>query len=253
MDGVDAAGAFFATMADCSDVETTESDRPFLYGFRNFYNGSYGHGKQRGGAGLGFSLIIHDTPFFMMGSHGGGSKFPTTQGLFGGYGLPSLFVRKVAGSNVKDLLAESDSSLPSRLSNIYDGTNPEEGDESFGNISAVVNPVQDGDAMYSYVGGGAGLGDVLEREPQSIMKDLTNGLVSHWAAKNIYHLVYDEVSLRLDVVETKKARSKKRQARIASGVSFHEFSTEWEKKSPPAEILTYYGDYPNPGTKALEV
>ena len=33
MDGVDGAGAYFATMSDCSDVETTESDRPFLYLF----------------------------------------------------------------------------------------------------------------------------------------------------------------------------------------------------------------------------
>lgn len=252
MDGVDAAGAFFATMADCSDVETTESDRPFLYGFRNYYNGSYGHGKKRGGAGLGFSLIVHDTPFFMMGSHGGGSKFPTTQGIFGGYGLPSLFVRKVAGSNVKDLLAESNSSLPSRLSDVYDGTNPEDGEVSFGNISAVVSPVQDGDAMYSYAGGGAGLGDALERDPQSIVKDLTNGLVSHWAAKNIYHLVYDESSLRLDVKGTELARDEKRKNRIETAMSFDDFNHVWETKSPPPEILTYYGSYPHPGTKALE-
>ncbi len=252
MDGVDAAGAFFATMADCSDVETTESDRPFLYAFRNYFSGSYGHGKQRGGAGLGFSLIIHDTPFFMMGSHGGGSKFPTTQGLFGGYGLPSLFVRKVAGSNIKALMADSNDLLPNRLSNVYDGSNPEEGKVSFGNISSVVSPVQDGDTYCSYAGGGAGLGDALERDPKSIMKDLTNGLVSPWAVKNIYCVVYDEDSQRLDMAGTEAAREAKRKARIASGVPYDEFVAEWEKQSPPAEILTYYGDYPNPGTKALE-
>lgn len=252
MDGVDAAGAFFATMADCSDVETTESDRPFLYGFRNYFNGSYGHGKHRGGAGLGFSLIVHDTPLLMMGSHGGGSKFPTTQGLFGGYGLPSLFVRKVSGSNFKALLADSDASLPRTLSNVYDGSNPEEGNISFGNISAVVSPIQDGDTYSSYAGGGAGLGDVLERDPKSIMQDLANGLVSPWAVRNIYCVVYDEDSQRLDRAGTDAARAAKRKARITSGVSYDEFVTEWEKKRPPAEILTYYGDYPHPGTKALE-
>ena len=53
MDGVNGAGAYFATMSDCSDVETTESDRPFLYLFRNYAINSYGHGKFRGGAGVG--------------------------------------------------------------------------------------------------------------------------------------------------------------------------------------------------------
>jgi len=252
MDGVDAAGAFFATMADCSDVETTESDKPFLYGFRNFFNGSYGHGKFRGGAGLGYGLTVHDTNFLLMGSHGGGAKFPTTQGLFGGYGLPSLFVRKVRNSNFKELLGESNVALPTSLSNVYDGSSPEDGNVEYGNISAVVSPAQDGDTMYSYAGGGAGFGDALEREPESIMKDLTNGLVSPWAVKNIYHVVYDEESQRLDPAATEKARADKRKARIASAKPYDEFVTEWEKQSPPAEILTYYGQYPHPETKVLE-
>ena len=252
MDGVDAAGAFFATMADCSDVETTESDKPFLYGFRNYFNGSYGHGKFRGGAGLGYGLTVHDTNFLLLGSHGGGSKFPTTQGLFGGYGLPSLFVRKVRSSNFKALLSESNVTLPRSLSHVYDGTSPEEGTVEYGNISAVVSPAQDGDTMYSFVGGGAGFGDALEREPDSIMKDLINGMVSPWAAKNIYYVVYDEDNMRLDREATEQARAEKRRGRIASAKPYDEFVAEWEKQSPPAEILTYYGQYPHPGTKALE-
>ena len=252
MDGVDAAGAFFATMADCSDVETTEADKPLLYGFRNFYNGSYGHGKQRGGAGLGYGLIIHDTDVLFMGSHGGGSRFPSTQGLFGGYGLPSLFVKKVAEGNFKTLLAQGDASLPTSLSNVYDGTSPEVGQESYGNISAVVAPTKDGDTMYSYAGGGAGMGDALERDPKDIMRDLNNGLVSEWAVKNIYFVRYDEDSLRLDITATEQARADKRKARIASGKSYDKFVETWEQQSPPAEILTYYGQFPNPGTKQLD-
>lgn len=106
--------------------------------------------------------------------------------------------------------------------------------------------------MYSYAGGGAGFGDALEREPESIMKDLINGMVSPWAVKNIYHVVYDEDSLRLDVAATEKARADKRKARIASAVPYDAFMAEWEKKSPPAEVLTYYGQFPQPDTKLLE-
>ncbi|GHF14022.1 5-oxoprolinase [Kordiimonas sediminis] len=251
MDGVDAAGAFFATMADCSDVETTEADKPFLYGFRNYYNGSYGHGKRRGGAGLGYSLITHDTDYLLMGSHGGGSKFPTTQGLFGGYGLPSLFVRKVAHSNFKELLGESNVDLPTSLEHVYDGTSPETGSVSHGNISAVVEPSADGDVVYSYAGGGAGLGDALERDPEDIMRDLATDMVSEWAATNIYCIVYDKETMRLDVAATETARAAKRKERIASAKPYDAFVKEWEKQSPPQDVLRYYGEFPHPGTKAL--
>ena len=84
------------------------------------------------------------------------------------------------------------------------------------------------------------------------MKDLTNGMVIPWAVKNIYRVVYDEDSQRLDKAATEQARADKRKSRIASAKPYDEFVSEWEKQSPPAEILTYYGQYPHPGTKALE-
>ncbi|MFC7050019.1 hydantoinase B/oxoprolinase family protein [Emcibacter nanhaiensis] len=252
MDGVNAAGAFFATMADCSDVETTEAGNPIMYSFRNYFNNSYGHGKFRGGAGVGYGLIVHDTQNFMLGSHGGGSKFPTTQGLFGGYGLPTLFLRKVKGSNFKELLSHSDQRLPHSLADIFEDGNPEEGAMEHDNISMVVEPAFDGDTMYAYAGGGAGYGDVLEREPEGVLKDLADGLVSHWAARNVYHVVYDEESLRLDEDGTRKARDEVRRNRIRGGKSYDDFMTEWSKQAPPQHILKYYGDYPIPNTTMTE-
>src|SRR5208283_3536271 len=85
MDGVDGSGSWFATMSDCSDVETTESDRPFLYLLRNYSKYSYGHGRFRGGAGVGVGMMMHHVPWVAMGSFGFGSKFPATRGIFGGY------------------------------------------------------------------------------------------------------------------------------------------------------------------------
>ncbi len=246
MDGVNAAGAFFATMADCSDAEATEEDRPVMYTFRNFYNNSYGHGKQRGGAGVGYGITVHDTNQLMLGSHGGGSKFPTTQGLFGGYGLPALFVKMVKQGNYKQLLAESNEHLPHSLDQVYSPENPEQGEEQYDNISLVVQPSQDGDTLYAYSGGGAGFGDALERDPQSILRDLEDNLVTHWAAKNIYHLVYDEESLRVDFEATEQARKAVREQRKTSGKTYDEFVREWEKQRPPQPVLAYYGQYPNP-------
>ncbi|HOP20132.1 MAG TPA: hydantoinase B/oxoprolinase family protein [Amphiplicatus sp.] len=250
MDGVDAAGAFFATMADCSDAEATESDRPFIYTFRNYFDNSYGHGKYRGGAGVGYGVAVHDTNFFMLGSHGGGAKFPTTQGLFGGYGLPALFVRRVQNSNYKELLSKSDRHLPARLTEVFTDQNPEKGDVWHQNISAVVKPAKDGDTFYAYAGGGAGFGDPLEREPESIIRDLRNGMVSAWAARNIYCIAFEALSLRLDKEATELRRKAVREERKRRGKKWADFNKEWEAKRPPSEILTYYGVYPDPGTKA---
>jgi acetophenone carboxylase len=211
MDGVDVAGAWFATMSDCSDVETTESDRPFLYPFRNYFNSSYGHGKFRGGAGTGFGLMMHHVPWVAMGGFGCGSKFPATHGIFGGYAVAPVFIQIVRESNLRKLLDEGDTGLPVSLDQIYEDINPERGKSEFQNINISVQPLMKGDSFYVPVGGGAGYGDVLERDPEMVMKDLRNGMVTHWAAKNLYKLAYD-LELR-----------------------------------PPDEVLKYYGNYPNPG------
>lgn len=252
MDGVNAAGAFFATMADCSDVEATEADRPLLYTFRNYFNNSYGHGKFRGGAGVGYGLAVHDTNVFALGSHGGGSKFPTTQGIFGGYGLPALFVKRTTGSNYKELLSQSSTALPHRLDQVHTEQNPEIGDSTFENISGIVKPATDGDTFYAYAGGGAGLGDAIERDPQSVIRDLRENLVTHWAARNIYCIAYDEDTLRLDEETTEIRRQAVREERKRRGRSWDEFHAEWDNKRPPQEILTYYGSYPHPQTRATQ-
>jgi N-methylhydantoinase B/oxoprolinase/acetone carboxylase alpha subunit len=247
MDGVNAAGAFFATMADCSDAEATEADRPVIYTFRNYFNNSYGHGKNRGGAGLGYGLAVHDTNVFVLGSHGGGAKFPTTQGLFGGYGLPTLFVKRVSDSDYKSLMAESDSRLPTRLDQVFDASNPEQGRVEYDNISAVVKPARDGDTFYAYAGGGAGYGDVLERDPQSILNDLRDNLVTHWAARHVYGIAYDAGSLRLDADATETRRHAIREDRKRHGKTYDDFMKEWSLKRPPQSVLSHYGSFPNPG------
>lgn len=246
MDGVNASGAYFATMSDCSDVEATEADRPVLYTFRNYFNSSYGHGKLRGGAGVGFGLTIHDTPVLMLGSHGSGSRFPSTLGLFGAYGLPTVFVKTVSNSNYSELLAASDTRLPTNLTEVYEEGNPEQGDERYENVSFVIRPAAEGDTFYAFAGGGAGYGDVLEREPEAVIKDLRDGLVTHWAAQNIYRIAYDQKTLRLDPEGTERQRRETREQRKQRGVPFDQFVEQWAKLSPPQEILHHYGSYPHP-------
>jgi len=246
MDGVDGAGAYFATMSDCSDVETTESDRPFLYLVRNYFKSSYGHGKFRGGSGVGFSMMMHHVPWVAMGAFGYGSKFPSTLGIFGGYAAPTTFVRTVEGSNVKALLSEGKTAIARTLDEVYEADNPEEGQEGFHHICMSVRPLMNGDTFTFLVGGGAGYGDALERDPDAVLKDLRDGLTTHWAARNVYRIVYDDKTLRLDTEGTARSRAQRKAERLGRAKPYDEFEAEWKKLRPPDSVIRSYGPYPHP-------
>lgn len=246
MDGVDGAGAYFATMSDCSDVETTESDRPFLYLFRNYFKNSYGHGKFRGGAGVGFGLMMHHVPWVAMGSFGYGSNFPSTMGIFGGYAVPPIFIRTIGNSNMKQLLGESNSELPNSMDKLYENENPETGADEYHHVTMPIRPMMNGDTFYVPVGGGAGYGDSQERDPKDVINDLKNNMTTHWIAKNVYKIAYDEKTLRLNKKKTKEIRSQARDERLNLGKPYEEFEAEWLKLRPSDDALKYYGTYPNP-------
>jgi hypothetical protein len=49
----------------------------------------------------------------------------------------------------------------------------------------------------------------------------------------------------VDHEKTKQQREQERRARLARGKSWDQFHQEWNKKSPPLEILQYYGSWPD--------
>lgn len=249
-DGVDAAGAFFATMSDCGDVEATEADRPFLYLFRNFFSNSYGHGKFRGGSGVGFGAMVHGVPGIAVGGMGFGTRFPATLGIFGGRAAPTVFVQVVTGSNMPELLAEG-SALPRNLDELYGGASPEAGARRLQHVSFPPQALAGGDTLYVPVSGGAGYGDVLEREPGRVMADLRRKLVSPWAAREIYRVAYDEATLRVDEAATASLRADARAARKARARPYAEFEREWSRLAPPPGILRHYGRWPDPDGAAV--
>jgi acetophenone carboxylase len=93
--------------------------------------------------------------------------------------------------------------------------------------------------------GGPGYGDPLEREPAEILEDLKKKIISDWTAQNIYRIAYDPARRKLDPKKTKQLRDDERRARLVRGKSFDEFHQEWSKKSPPQEILQWYGTWPD--------
>jgi N-methylhydantoinase B/oxoprolinase/acetone carboxylase alpha subunit len=54
---------------------------------------------------------------------------------------------------------------------------------------------------------GGGYGDPLERDPQSVLEDVIEGLVSEGAAREVYGVVLDQKREAVDWLETKTLRA----------------------------------------------
>ena len=72
-------------------------------------------------------------------------------------------------------------------------------------------------------GSGGGYGDVLDRDPESVLADVAAGYLSPETAREIYFVVYDEGNLSVDAEATTAARDAERAARKARGVPYADF------------------------------
>ena len=245
-DGVDVAGAYFAPMtSEPGEVESLESHLPFLYLYRGFHQDSCGHGKYRGGVGMDYAVKIHAVPSAALGTWGFGSKITLAQGLFGGYGVPALPFLAISKSNMDDMLRNTDANIPNSARMLYH-EQAIKGHYNLRGYPCVAEPTREGDLVAGGTGGGGGYGDPIERDPSKVMKDLETGTISHWAAKNVYKVVYDEKRLAVDEEKTKALREQERKDRKTRGKKFAQFEKEWLKKKPSDETLEFYGSWPTP-------
>jgi acetophenone carboxylase len=104
--------------------------------------------------------------------------------------------------------------------------------------------VKNGSIVVHMNSGGAGYGDVLLRDPDSVVEDLRQEVISGWTASQVYKVVYDPETLAVDYAATEQARQAERADRLRRGKSYAEFEQEWLKKRPPEEALVAFGTWP---------
>ena len=102
------------------------------------------------------------------------------------------------------------------------------------------------DLVVHSVGAGGGYGDVLERDPELVLADLADGLITRDVAEKIYGVVVDDTETRTDEAATRRRRERIRRRRLAKGRPFDDFARDWKKKRPPASALEKYGHWPEP-------
>jgi N-methylhydantoinase B len=57
-------------------------------------------------------------------------------------------------------------------------------------------------------GGGGGWGDPLERDPELVLNDVINEYITIDEAREIYGVVIDKQTLKIDIEKTKELREK---------------------------------------------
>ncbi|HEY3153215.1 MAG TPA: hydantoinase B/oxoprolinase family protein [Candidatus Binatia bacterium] len=180
------------------NIEWVEANFPLLYLFRRNTRGGGGAGKFRGGAGSESALTVHDAPQGNIRgvALGVAGLRNSGQGLFGGYpGAPSLLTL-IQGARVEETIAADQA--PDELAALG-------GDSRL--LPYCEFDLGRNDILYMRMASGGGYGDPLEREPQQVLRDVDEGVVSREEARAIYGVEIEGNEPRLNQTATDKLRS----------------------------------------------
>jgi acetone carboxylase alpha subunit len=237
-DGEHAAAPFFAALADYGEMEERETELPVLGLSRKMLKDNHGYGRHRGGASVECAYMVWGVPTFAFGCMATGAKFPTVPGMFGAYGpcsTPLSVFRAESREAVKSVMREHPEQVPYSAEELH-GTQPFAGEYQTLRPTQSAAFMNEGDLWILQCGGGGGWGDPLERDPQDVMRDLREELITDWVAQTIYKVVYDPEHRDVDHAATEERRKAEREARLQRGRSYDDFVAAWRRDEPPASV-----------------
>ena len=208
-DGVDTGGNMMNPSSTVSDVEIIELSAPFMYLTRRNSTDSGGFGKYRGGMGPEMAYMVHGTNQMQVGTIGAGRLVPVNWGMFGGYPGSVQESRFAFNTDIASWLAAS------RTPNTFELLKELKGQVFEPPIATPPRPAKEGDVVMVRLGAGGGYGDPLDRDPAFVQQDVRRRAVSLEAARNVYGVVLDPVSLDIDRKATDQMRAKIRDSRRA--------------------------------------
>jgi len=251
MDGVDCHGFPHGPFGKGEDTEFAETEQPHVVLFHKRLKDSCGFGKYRGGTGFTGAYIVYYAPYAFYRTSDKESKIQANCALFGGYAPPPHPGIQVTDTDVLDLLQSGANDLPT---DVYELMTQRRitGNYTVEHCSRRNRRLNKGDIFVARAPGGGGYGDVLERNPDLVMQDIRDNVISHWVAENVYLVAYDPETLEVNRERTEQQRQAEREDRKRRGKPFDEFEQEWHRKRPKEDILNYYGSWPD-AAKVKEV
>jgi acetone carboxylase alpha subunit len=96
---------------------------------------------------------------------------------------------------------------------------------------------KDGELYMISQGAGGGYGDVLERDPHAVVRDVELNRISPTVAREIFAVAYDPDTFILDADATTELRAQARRDRLQRGKPYAEFVKEFVTPEPPKDLL----------------
>ncbi len=244
-DGLHALSGCFTFMSDTGEQELLEEELPMVrLVAQNLAKDRVGFGKFRGGFGYEQMMSSKGTGMwgFMTGQTG--SSFSSCPGLFGGYSSAAYPICRVKNVNVFEWLKKPGNTerFPFDIVELMNGQPIEGGTYTADDAGITFELTTEGELYMICQGGGGGYGDVLERDPELVMQDLREDLISDECAFDMFRVVYDKTTRRVDAEGTRAARDAERKARMARGRPYKDFVKTWNTAEPPKHI-PYFGSW----------
>jgi N-methylhydantoinase B len=175
-----------ASISNCQDpsIEAMEQDVPVVFTTHEFVCDSAGPGRNRGGMG-----IVYGFGFREEGVAANSDDRVRSQsfGVAGGKAANPLTIERRADF-VDNFSRPTEEGVASVSGLYYD----EQGEPVFKTGKFLGRPIEKDEVWFKYVPGGGGWGDPLERDPEKVVLDLRNGLVSSDGAERDYGVVVRE-------------------------------------------------------------
>lgn len=201
-DGMDASATFTQLNNGLPDIEVNELQTPILYLWRRLNRNSGGPGMHRGGQGIEFAWTPHHTVGGQEHVFSACWHVPPA-GVFGGYPGSASAFRLATGAEVTKAFAAG--RMPADVDDL--GVEPQMLSSKQLGLDLVP-----GDVFIQHEGGGAGLGDPLDRDAELVAKDVRDGYVTREAAQAAYGVVLADGGT-LDAEATEAERGRQREER----------------------------------------
>jgi N-methylhydantoinase B/oxoprolinase/acetone carboxylase alpha subunit len=203
MDGEHALAPIFATMADIGEQELNEEDVPFLQLVsKKMTMDAVAPGKYRGGQGYTMIVATKDSAQWGFMTTAQGAKIPPIQGLFGGYACGTYPLSKVKGVDVYDVLLNQPERFKHSIAEIMNERPFENATYTTHHMGMGFEISKRGELFMISQGAGAGYGDLLERNPAAVIRDIEEGLMSQGLAARLYKVKFDPITLAIDTQGT---------------------------------------------------
>ncbi len=242
-DGEHAMSPTFGAFADTGEFELAEEELPFVrLVAQKLTRDRMGFGKHRGGMGYEQIVTVKGSDQFGFMTGQCGAKHPSVYGLFGGYGCPAYPLAKIKDINIFEVMDREPDAVKLGMIELMNEQAMAGGRYVMQDAGMNFELCGEGEVYMICQGAGGGYGDVLERDPALVMKDIEEKLLSPDLAREIYHVEFERDTLVVNEDATRAARARERAVRKARGVPFDEFCAGWVK-SEPDPALPYLGSW----------